>query len=766
MKVSYDETQVRQEFIDKFFIALGWDVGNKQNQKQKLKDVVLEYKQRIVARDGSISNKKPDYAFRLNGKIKFFVEAKAPHVDLATSESAIFQVRNYGYHKRLAISVLTDFQELYIYDTKISLRKKIQPLKAYKYTDYIAKFDEIWDCLSREAIENENSIFSQWQKGIAKDSVQNTIDSDFLEYLNEFRESLAKNIAKNNTYNDKIAFNEYDFNYIVQKIIDRIIFLRIAEARGLEHEDTLKTIANSNNAYDILNKFFRTCQDRYNSDLFPSEDPKKSQDTQLFDSLKIDDSIFKTYIVKRLYDENYWLFEIIPVEILGSIYEHFLGKTIYVTDKRVKIEEKPEVKKAKGIYYTPQYIVEYIVKNTIGVQIEKQNYKKVDLSILDSACGSGAFLLGAYEYLLAWYLEQYTLNPSRITEAKKDNKIYEKKNTNDEIEYYLHISERKHILEKHIHGVDIDHQAVEMAKLSLILKMMENASADNDLYHVTEKVKLPDLSKHNVKCGNSLLNTDVLDEMLEFTKEDKIKLNLFDWQEEFKPIFTQGGFDCLIGNPPYVRIQTMSSYNPLMVQLLKENFKSAESGNIDIYLCFVEQSLKLIKDTGLLGYILPHKFFEGDMGENLRKIISDKKALKEIVYFGANQVFTTATTYTCLLFLSNSPQNDFKLLRFYEDADLSLELQTRDHVLLPHSVATHESWNFHSPNILSLLNKLQAMPTKLSDITRKIFVGLQTSADSIYILQGGTDSAIIKTYSNSLEREISIERICQAFSHG
>lgn len=758
MKVSYDETQVRREFIDPLFEILGWDVGNKANKKQSQKDVVLEYKQRIVARDGSYSNKRPDYAFRVNGKIKFFVEAKAPHVDLTNAETAIFQIRNYGYHKRLAISVLTDFQELYIYDTKISLKKNIKPLKAFKYEEYINRFDELWDSLSYEAIENKYSQFSRWNDGISKETEKYTINSDFLAYLNEFREELARNIAKNNKDNGKIAYSEYDLNYIVQKIIDRVIFLRIAEARGLEYGDTLKNFANSSNAYESLNKHFEICQKRYNSDLFPSKDPKLTEDKALFTNLIIDNSIFKIYISKKLYDECDWLFEIIPVEVLGSIYEHFLGKSIYVTDQRIKIEDKPEVKKAKGIYYTPQYIVDYIVKNTIGKQLAHQDCRAVDLTVLDSACGSGAFLLGAYEYLLSWYLEQYTLNDTRKKASLKDKKIYAKKNTSDEVEYFLHISERKRILVEHIYGVDIDHQAVEMAKLSLILKMMENASADNDLYHVTEKETLPDLSEYNIKCGNSLLGTDVLDEELEFTREDKRKLNLFDWKDEFKSVFAKGGFDCLIGNPPYVSIQNMTSYNPLMVQLLKENFKSAKVGNIDIYLCFVEQGLKLIKQNGLLGYILPHKFFEGDMGESLRKIVSDKKALKNVVYFGANQVFSTATTYTCLLFLSNEEQQNFGLIRYYEDAPLETTLNEKAYITLDEEIVTNKPWNFHAPNILSLLNKLHAMPVKLSDITRKIFQGIATSGDDIYVLQGGEDRDIITTYSKSLDREIEIER--------
>ncbi|MGL4562447.1 MAG: Eco57I restriction-modification methylase domain-containing protein, partial [Brevinema sp.] len=639
LKITYNETQVRREFIDPLFEILGWDVGNEANKKQKVKDVILEYRQSIVANDGSFSNKRPDYAFQFNGKLKFFVEAKAPHVNLANSESAIFQVRNYGYHKRLAISVLTDFQELYIYDTKISLKKTIKPLKSFKYEEFIDRFDELWDCLSYEAMDNEYSQFSRWQDQLSKDTEKYTINSDFLGYLNEFREELAKNIAKKNLLNGKIAYSEYDLNYIVQKIIDRVIFLRIAEARGLEYSETLKTLSNSSDIYTQLNDYFIKCQKRYNSDLFPSKDPKMSEDNALFSHLKIDDSIFKTYIKKRLYDENYWLFEEIPVEILGSIYEHFLGKTIYITDKRVRIEDKPEVKKAKGVYYTPQYIVNYIVAQTVGKQLEGQDYKNVDLSVLDSACGSGAFLLGAYEYLLTWYRDQYTANKARIDSAKKDKKIYEKKNSNDETDYFLHISERKRILTEHIYGVDIDHQAVEMAKLSLILKMMEDASPDNDLYHITEKETLPDLSEYNIKCGNSLV-----DEYGLF--DDESVINILDWKRAFSRVFAKGGFTTIIGNPPYVKEYT--STDPFIFKNCSSTGKYYE-GKMDLWYAFTCLALDtLLRPNGYHSYIATSNWNTAGGASILRKNIFQNSTLLEYTDFADYRVFATASIQTMI----------------------------------------------------------------------------------------------------------------------
>lgn len=153
---------------------------------------------------------------------------------------------------------------------------------------------------------------------------------------------------------------------------------------------------------------------------------------------------------------------------------------------------------------------------------------------------------------------------------------------------------------------------------------------------------------NNIKCGNSLIGTDIL-EQEELEHEEILKLNPFDWKIEFPHIFANGGFDTVIGNPPYIRTQTMDS---LSVKYYKNNYDSSSKGNYDIYIIFVEKALQLLNDNGISGYILPHKFFTAKYGMPLRNIISKNKNLKKIIHFGDQQVFDSATTYTCLLFLN------------------------------------------------------------------------------------------------------------------
>ena len=266
-------------------------------------------------------------------------------------------------------------------------------------------------------------------------------------------------MAVNISWNNK-NLDEDEINFAVQQTIDRIIFLRIAEDRSVEPYGNLKHAIKQGNLYSNLFEQFRKADEKYNSGLF---DLKKDR---ISETLKIENKIIKTIINELYYPECPYEFSVLPVEILGSAYEQFLGKVIRITPAHhAKIEEKPEVRKAGGVYYTPQYIVEYIVKNTVGKLIEGKTPKEISkIKIVDPACGSGSFLIGAYQYLLDWHKNYYTDN-GKISKGKKDNPLTP--------EGHLTTAEKKRILLNNIFGVDIDVNAVEVTKLSLLLKCME-----------------------------------------------------------------------------------------------------------------------------------------------------------------------------------------------------------------------------------------------------------------------------------------------------
>ena len=364
---------------------------------------------------------------------------------------------------------------------------------------------------------------------------------------------------------------------------------------------------------------------KYNSGLF---DFSKSGD-QVTPRLTVDDKTLKPILADLYYPQSPYEFSVLPAEILGNVYEQFLGKVIRLTaSHQAKVEEKPEVKKAGGVYYTPVYIVNYIVKNTVGKQIEGKSPAQLNgFRVLDPACGSGSFLLGAYTLLLEYYHDWYS--------AHEPGKRKETVAQQPDGSWQLTLPERKRILTEHIFGVDIDRQAVEVTKLSLLLKVLEGVK---QLTLFAERA-LPNLD-NNIKCGNSLIEPDYFAGKMMPDNDELRRVNPFDWQQGFPEAMQAGGFDCVIGNPPYIRIQNMKEWAPLEIEIYKQIYSTACAGNYDIYIVFVERGLGLLNTRGRLGFILPSKFFSTDYGEALRRLIVERKALSEVVDFGHSQVLT------------------------------------------------------------------------------------------------------------------------------
>ncbi|MCL1818632.1 MAG: N-6 DNA methylase, partial [Spirochaetaceae bacterium] len=476
----YDEANTRSDFIDKFFTLLDWDMANNQGFSESYRDVVREDKVKI---DGS--QKAPDYSFRIGGVRKFFVEAKKPSVNIKDAAEPAYQVRRYAYSAKLPISILTNFEEFAIYDTRIKPNKddkaSVARIFYCAYADYEQHFDFLSDTFSKEAILKGS--FDKWVDENKNKKGTSEVDAELLGLIEEWRMELAKNIAKNNP-----NLSVYNLNTVVQKIIDRIIFLRFAEDKDIEEENLLLSVAKTANIYEKLILLFTKANAKYNSGLFAPRD--------WIDATRIDDKVLSNIIVNLYYPECPYEFSVLPIEILGSIYERFLGKTIRFRSvkgdtRTAVIEEKPEVKKAGGVFYTPQYIVDYIVKNTVGEKIKNKTPDEIaGIKICDPACGSGSFLVGAYQYLLNYHLDYYS-QAKNVKSALKNAKIYETAFQS----YKLTIEEKQRILTSAIFGVDIDSQAVEVTKLSLYLKLLENEGreAEGWLFKYSDKTLLPSL---------------------------------------------------------------------------------------------------------------------------------------------------------------------------------------------------------------------------------------------------------------------------------
>ncbi len=769
------EAHIRQDLIDPFFRALGWDIGNAARVAPQYCEVIVEDSLEVEGQQ-----KAPDYTFRVGTLPKFYAEAKKCGVNIFADPAPAYQLRRYGWSAKVAVSVLTDFEELGVYDCTLRPRPADKASRArilyFRFDEYPDRWRELWDIFSREAVWT--GAFDQYAASKRKRGTSE-VDVEFLKELEGWRDELARNIALRNR---RLSGDE--LNRAVQLTIDRIVFLRMAEDRGLEPNEQLLTLCGQGDIYGGYMKLCRKADDKYNSGLFhfQTEPDVSEAPDNITPRLAVDDKVLKP-ILQGLYFEHGspYEFRVLPVEILGTVYERFLGKVIRLTaGHQAKIEEKPEVRKAGGVYYTPSYIVDYIVRQTVGRQIDGLSpaqlggkAKAQPFRMLDMACGSGSFLLGAYQCLLDHCLKWYIANgPESFHKAVLDVA------TGGTPDWRLTIAEKKRILTTHIFGVDIDPQAVEVSKLSLLLKVLEGESAQTigDTMRLFHERALPNLS-NNIKCGNSLIGPDYFTGRLISDAQEFARVNAFDWKREFPAAMKAGGFDSIIGNPPYIRIQTMKETAPLEVEIYKELYKTAREGNYDIYVVFIEQGLKLLNARGRLGFICPHKFFNAKYGAPVRGIVAEGQHLAHVVHFGDQQVFDGATTYTCLLFLDKSPAKE---CRFVQVKDLVKwkTPQNGKHAAageesvaegaIPESRVTAAEWNFHVGNGKALFAKLARMPVKLGDLAERMGQGVRTSLNEVYVLDVVKErSKVLTLYSEQLEKNVKIERgVARAFLQG
>jgi hypothetical protein len=871
---TYNETQTRREFIDPLFKALGWDLDNVGGLAEAYKDVIHEDAIKVGG-----ATKAPDYCFRIGGTRKFFVEAKKPAVGLETDPEPAYQLRRYAWTSKLPLSVLTDFEEFAVYDCRIppKVGDKASVARVFYGTcdQYAANWDYIAGLFSKDAVLK--GAFDEYAESNKRKKGTAEVDTEFLRQIEAWRLALAQNFALRNP-----SLAARDLNFAVQRTIDRLVFLRMCEDRGIEIYGGLQALcatrseprpAGSDRAddagalYQRLAVLFRQADDKYNSGLFyfTAEAGREPPDTFTL-ALKLDDKVLKDIIRSLYYPESPYEFSVLPPEILGQVYEQFLGKVIRLTaGHHAKVEEKPEVRKAGGVYYTPAYIVAYIVKNTVGKLLEErvpglgargsglgargsglgdgdlgdtrhgdqalsgsgsvaegdgprgagvpggegaaaQRAVRADqpdsagggvdscehrggpradtpgrlppspfdvaglaggvgnapdtggsprspepggrpadlgplpgrraaperahrraakkgtrapspespapipgpLRILDPACGSGSFLLGAYQFLLNWHRDFYVAGLGvrepglgvRDSGLGKDappatpspgprapgpdlrDRIYQAPGG----QWLLTIQEKKRILLNHIYGVDIDPQAVETTKLSLLLKVLEGETEQTigSTLRLFHERALPDLDR-NIKCGNSLIGPDFYEhqQLTMFDEDERLRINAFDWAAEFPEVFrgsgsgsrvsgsksrtpdpeslspgpgprtpsSDSGFDAVIGNPPYIQLSMAAYYNEQVSAYLLPRYASS-MGRLNSFGLFIDRAIRsLLRPGGLLSFIVPNTLLTQEYYEGLRAQILSARILNITTY--RYPVFAGAVVETVVLVIRN-----------------------------------------------------------------------------------------------------------------
>ena len=693
LKAAYNETQLRVDFLDPLLELLGWDIKNTAGKPTNEREVLLE---EALKANVSENSKKPDYTFRLFSERKFFLEAKKPSIPIESNIDNAKQVRRYGFTAKLKISVLSNFEYLLIYDCSEKVEKDDSHdkalIKKYHYTEYADKFEELQNLLGRESVYTGN--FDEEWKNIEEKLSRFSIDNLFLDQINEWRELLGIEI-----YQHEPKISEQLLNDYVQSYINRIIFLRVCEDRDLEAYQTLLQFANKKDFNALLKKFTEADM-KYNSGLFDQ-----------FLSEKIIGNISSVFwiIIKQLYyPESPYSFTVFSSDVLGSIYEIFLSEKLTVKNRNIELVRKPE-NADRDIIATPSYIIKSILNQTVVSFCAGKTAEEILSSkMADIACGSGAFLLELFQLLQDTLVDYFLIND-------KTKIIQTNINT-----YKLPFSLKRKLLLNCIFGTDKDYNAVEAAKFGLQLKLLE--AEDNNSLSVKKSI-LPDL-RNNIHFGNTLITPQNVR-----GKKAAVEINPFDFAAE--------RYDVIVGNPPYMKSEDMNEFTPLELPIYKKKYTVAYK-QFDKYFIFIERGLELLKDGGWLGYIIPNKFAKIGAGIKLRELLQDGGYVRNIVSFGANQVFNSKTTYTCLLILRKeaSPEFGYTEIRNFAEWKVSkkddIEYQTVKTKNLNKDV-----WVLVPPELKKAFDKINAQSISLENIVGQegIFNGIQTSANAIYIFQ-------------------------------
>jgi len=733
---AYGEASVRQDFLDPLFRALGWDVGNRLGLIPQHREVEIESRTEVAGRQ-----KRADYLFRTDRIDRFVCEAKKPAETLHAAHA--FQAKRYAWNKGLVLAVLSDFEEIKIY----LVGAKPHPdetaageWKTWHFLEYAKFAPDIWNLLSRGAVAAgsiEKLVASLPRKPAGKTKAKQqwlfkpdrarAIDADFLDFLDEARRGLASDLIRRNDRADLLEGARLD--EAVQRILDRLLFLRICEDRDIDTGRPLATILKTWRGRkdtplwrDVV-AHFRALDRRpashvpyFNGNLFKEH---------FSEDLDVGDDWLADFLEETGAEESPYLFNVIPVEILGTIYERFLGKTVRPHGRGVVIEDKPEVRKAGGVYYTPRYIVDYIVEQTLGKLLEgKAPLETLKLRVLDPACGSGSFLIRAYERLCEHWQTALT----------KDEKLRRKADCwldPDTGDLHLTTDLKRRILVANVYGVDLDPGAVEVSQLSLYLKMLEGESratlAHNRELFGPDAPLLPPL-QDNVKCGNSLIASD-----FSLNPDDLLRVRAFDWEEGFREIMKGGGFDAVIGNPPYVRQESLKE-SKAYFQKTYEAF----SGTGDLYTYFMERGVKLLKPGGRYSIIVSSSFLRATYAESLRAALRKHAAVHRIVDFGGLAVFADAKdTYVCIPLLIRGEQpHKIEVSKVHAlDADIVWpEMSKTDFHISPDQL-TQEGWILRSKDETDLLRKITDHGVPLGKyIGGKMFYGIKTGFNDAFVI--------------------------------
>jgi methylase of polypeptide subunit release factors len=753
-KLDLTSEETIRTWLNELLEIFDWDV---RDTSQILQEKVLSKIEKEKLKEIGSQNTRPDYTFRIAKQKLTFLDAKDISVKILNDADAAFQIKSYGYSILAPCAFISNFEEFAIYDcTYVPEKGQDATLGRLYFTidDILENYAILEAHLLKENIYRGklNELYSttlQGNKYVQKVS----LDLKFAAQLSEFRLALATNILENNP--DYISDNSDNLSYITQIIINRILFIRVCEARAIEENGLLLS-------YKELG-FWDAFKKSSYFDFYEHYDGPLFERINSIHVITISNEVFDS-LIQHLYYPSPYRFDVIPTKLLSDIYEIFLSKKLIIESNEVKDEIKNEYLKTKGAVSTPQYIVEEIIRRTIQRKklIESGIENLFSVKVLDIACGSGVFAIEVYDYLEDIFLELYaeTTNPDF-------SKYFF---TTERGEIIVNLLGKKAIMDNCIFGVDIDPEAVEVAKMSLSLKIvdtLDHLDSYNEIGIFGNKI-LNGIG-NNIKCGNSLVESDILAAFpaLSNNEEELIKTNIFDWNSEhgYSEIFeTNNGFDFIVGNPPYVEVKNYNVDLPCMHQYIKEKFPSSKNGKVDLAIPFIEKSLSLLNDTGRLGLIIQKRFFKTDYGKKIREIITNENYLSSIIDFEQTTIFKDRMTYVALLILDKDSPQTFAYKYFTGTIETLAsdlretaipEIAPEQYLILPSTSVDANPWSFDDAELIEIKTKLLEKGSFGNYATVK--VGIQVLWDRAYHIRPIAINDGVIAGKSHLEEDFEIE---------
>ncbi|WP_319503274.1 Eco57I restriction-modification methylase domain-containing protein [uncultured Draconibacterium sp.] len=720
------EEQFQEGFLRELFVKiLGYTLNPEPNF-----NLTTELK--------NISNsKKADGAILKGEDATAVIELKGTDTtDLDKIETQAFGYKN--HHPKCKYVITSNFEKIRFY-----IQNAVDHVDFDLFNLTRSQFSILWLCLAKDNLLTDLPLKMKESSVLQEENITKKLYADY----SKFREAIYNNLVKNNPETDKLLLFKK-----TQKLLDRFLFIFFAEDRLLLPPNSISEIVKQWTTlkdeldeyvplYARFKKYFGYMNSGYKGkkyDIYAYNGGLFKPD-EILDNINIDDDILHEHTLRL---SNYDFETDVDVNILGHIFEHSLGEieNVQAEIKGERVDSQKTKRKKDGIFYTPKYITKYMVENTVGKLCDKKrseleivdeeyakgrkNRKKdivraldrklddyrnwlLTLTILDPACGSGAFLNQALEFLINEHRKIDELRGQLLGGAIIFSDI-----TTD-------------ILEKNIYGVDLNEESVEIAKLSLWLRTAQKGRKLNTL-------------SNNIKCGNSLIDDP-----------KNAGEKAFNWQKEFPAVFTNGGFDVVIGNPPYVQLQSMGAMSETLAMCGFETFHKGA----DLYCLFTERGYKLLKNGGMQSFIMPNKWMIVAYGKPLRKFLAET-GLRQILNFGDIQFFEEATTYVCIFVIQNGDKKEnVKVLSLNNktyNGDFLSEV-TSNLYEYPATNFGDDSWSIQPYADAQKLQKMAVGSTKLKDLPISIYRGILTGYNDAFFIDEDTRKKLIVSDKKSGE---------------